>query len=471
MYKKNIHCFISVIIFQISHVLEATYIKHVKEVGFLKLLNKKGSLSDLEEYLGFLLLISCKNSEDKLVTEINNFLSNYESVIWRNWKERNRIEQVDHKNMVHNIIHYRDGNDLTCIYYINKNNRLLNGLELLYNEKYAHGNRSEALKCIRMNAGIFLLDSWLLDTYKLVDPSNGFGKKFDAFLAVALQIILSLIFFASDLITDISLCVQYWFMAYNTGNSYCEYNPGIRPSCPRLNIKELYIPAFWIMITTLVISVSTYIWLAVKAKPPSKRIWDCSFFWKPLWPLFYLFEEFKLRSDPSKKLDDSLKEREYSWKLLKMVENGIENYIQFLLQLFLLAPFIGFEWTSPLQELLLIDLSNLSGIFNPNESLCGRNGGNSAMDKLFLSVLSLTYGVATNQTTRRGQSLKQTLKNLVLWLSYFLLCIVRIMSIFSLLALNNPVGPIVTFVTIHFLFVFQILVLTKEFIPNKQSKT
>ena len=104
----------------------------------------------------------------------------------------------------------------------------------------------------------------------------------------------------------------------------------------------------------------------------------------------------------------------------------------------------------------------IKDVFNPPESLCGGKGGYSALGKLFLSVLSLTYGVASRQTTKRGQTLGQTIQNLALWLSYLMLCVVRILSIFSLLALKNPVLPVIAFATIHFTSVFLILLITQE---------
>ena len=454
-----------------------------------------------------MLILSSKHKQDSLVTEISNLLSNYESAIWTKWRERNNIRQDkdNYELMMSEILHSTDAEHHSVLYYINKNGNLKNGLELLYNERYSHKNRAEALQCIRRRSGNFLLDSWLIDTYKIVDPSNGCGRKLNAIVAVAVQILLSILFFASDYVTDLLLIIQYWFMAFDTEhilNSTCNtevdyetclaYEIGLNKSmtiddfipqvvhlienvtcsktrkwtsCTDLDIettKDQYIPAFWVMLLTIIISTVTYLWITIKTKVADEKPWYVKIFLKPLWPVFYLIQEYELRSNTNQKLEISLQQNEKLWKLLKSVENGVENYFQFLIQLYLLAPYISFLRTLPVQELLEMSLSNVLGIFNPPESLCGGNGGYSALGKLFLSVLSLTYGVASRQTTKRGQTLGQTIQNLALWLSYLMLCVVRILSIFSLLALKNPVLPVIAFATIHFTSVFLILLITQE---------
>ncbi len=488
--------------------LEEKYLEHVIEIGIPKILNKKSSRTEIAEFLGYLLVLSSKNRINSLVTEISNLVTEKEHGKLKGYgKEQDEQSFVE---VVYKIVHYpdEDKDGHTALYFVNKTNNLKNGIELLYNEKNAHNDRSEALKCIRSNAGTFRLDSWLLNTYmKQVHPKIGFGSNASAFIAVILQIFLSIIFFASDFFTDILLCKHYWTMAYDTSNamnnSMCKIKNDYETcllnqkwlnssmiktddisllveivenvnctksrtwiSCIDIDIKKTqdqYKPAFCIMLLTIIISFSSYIWIAYKTKINVEGSCLKKVLLKPFWPLIYMKEEYVLRKNPEVELEDSLKGMESSWKLLKATENGIENYIQFFIQLFLLAPYISFLLTLPIKELFWMGVGNLIGIFSPPESLCGGNGGYTALGKLFLSIISLSYGTSSRQAARRGQTLGQTFKNLVLFLSYFFLCCARIISIFSILALDNPVLPALLFGSIHFALVLVTQVKTKQF--------
>ena len=495
--------------------LEEAYLKKVKSVGLVQILEKKSNIEDVEDFLGKLLLLSSKHREDYLVTEICNLISNHDVEAISRWREKNGINQneEDHKKMVQKIIHFTEKDDHSVMYYINMTNNLKNGLELLYTEKYAHGNRQDTLRCIRKKAGNFMLDAWLIDTYKLVDPSEGMGRKISAMMAVSVQIFLSIIFLGFDYISDILLCREYWIWAFDTQNaitnSTCtaeidyqsclaneirlsnmtddDFIPQVVQlvenvtcsrtkkwtSCIEFDVEttqEKYIPAFYIMLMTIIVSTSTYVWITYKTKVDVKGSYWMKILLKPFWPILYVIDEYKLRSGTDKELSSSLKEKESSWKVLKSVENGIENYIQFFIQLFLLAPYISFLQTLSSVELFELGLSNVIGMFNLSTT-CNENGGYSALGKLFLSILSLSYGIASRNTSRRGQTLSQTIKNLVLWLSYVLLCFVRVMAIFSLLALENPVVPVLLFASLHFALVFMVLMITKEFTFEKNVKS
>ncbi len=479
---------------QLFKILEEYYLEFVKSNGISDILKNIISNLDVdygvEEFLGYLLLLSCKHEFNELVNEITNIMS----------------KKILKKENVHKIMHFaHDGH--TYLYFINKRNNLRIGLELLHMERFVHHNRSEALKCIRKNAGKFRMDSWFIDTYKIVHPKQGFGRKASAVMAVVLQVFLSLIFYGSDFVTDIFLCKQYWTMAYDTNNamnnSICSVKTNYESclsteilsnnsmltsdsiqllvnmvenvncsksktwiSCIDFDIEETqkqYIPAYYMMLMTILISSISYLWIAYNTKIKVRGSSLKKLILMLFWPVNYMFEEYKLGEDSRLELGDSLKSMESSWKLLKSIENGIENYIQFFIQLFLLTPYISFLLTLPIKELFWMGVANLIGIFDPPETLCGGNGGPSALGKLFLSVMSLSYGTSSRQAARRGQTLSQSIKNLVLWLSYLLLCFARIISIFSLLALDNPVLPALTFASIHFAFVLVILVITKEF--------
>ena len=464
-------------------------------------------ISKVEEFLGNLLLLSCKNNKNNLVTEISNLVLDYESVHMAKWRGKPEMDQTtkEFKKMVYNIIHFADEDGKTPLYFIHQKHKMKNALELLYNERQAHNNRTEALKCIRSNAGSYRMDAWLIDTYKVVHPKTGFGRNTSAFVAVLLQIFLSICFVGLDFYSDMVLVVDYWYKAFDTNNAL---NDSVCPvenyenclsneiwlnisvishedipllikmaenvnctlsrkwiSCIDIDIENtqrLYEPAFYIMLLTVIISSVSYLWITYRTEIDVEGNIFKKISLKIIWPLIYMLEEFKLRKDPDQKLDDSLKDIEYSWKLLKAIENGIENYIQFFIQLFLLAPYISFLLSLPIRELLWMGVSNLIGIFNPPETICGGNGGYSALGKLFLSVLSLSYGTASRQATRRGQTLSQTFKNLALWLSFVLLCFARIISIFSLLALDKPFLSSLAFASVHIALVLLILVKTNE---------
>ena len=152
-----------------------------------------------------------------------------------------------------------------------------------------------------------------------------------------------------------------------------------------------------------------------------------------------------------KKVDES---KEY-WFIIKTLENGVENVIQMFLQLYLLTPYISFLTTLSLSEFIQLSVSN---IFDFTDSLCEGRNLSIGMSKLFLSILSLSFGASSRQTSKPGITLGQTLKNIALWLSFVCLSISRIMAIFSLVALQSPLPGIVCFVLIHLVLVFFILI-------------
>ena len=116
-------------------------------------------------------------------------------------------------------------------------------------------------------------------------------------------------------------------------------------------------------------------------------------------------------------------------------------------------------------------------MFSMPESYCNKSDGYAALGKLTLTILSLSYGMSSRQATKRGQTLGQSIKNLVLWISFSLFSLARMIAIFSLLTLSYPLPALLSFMFVHILMVLliqaclnkkmnSIWTLTKEFVPN-----
>jgi hypothetical protein len=147
--------------------------------------------------------------------------------------------------------------------------------------------------------------------------------------------------------------------------------------------------------------------------------------------------------------NDPIHESETTWLFIKTIDNGVENFIQMYLQLYLIKPYV-----TKLTKLPVVDiLQGIHSIYNLSDSLCKGKNVSIALGKLFLSLISLSYGAASRQASKPGISFGQTIKNLVLWLSFVCLSVARTTSIFSLVALETPIPGLATFFLIHLLLV------------------
>ena len=207
-----------------------------------------------------------------------------------------------------------------------------------------------------------------------------------------------------------------------------------------------------------------YIWAAFKhfneKRTANKNLSFFKVYFLPIismifWPITYLCREVMDRVKlENKGTNELVEESKKYWVIIKTLENGCENVIQMFLQLYLLKPYISFQTTLSLREFLQFSVSN---IFHYSDSLCEESNISIGMSKLLLSILSLSYGASSRQTSKPGITLGQTIKNTMLWLSFASLSISRITAIFSLVALQSPIHGIVCFLLIHLALVFLIL--------------
>ena len=413
----------------------------------------------LEEFLKHILVSAVEYDKKNLVSQVCSLL------IEEHRTNRRCLN-------IYDILHYKDKKNNSALYYANYYNLLLTtGTELLYVEKEVHGeDRDGAIKCLRKNAGYLKMDQMLIDSYRFIHPSGKVSKYISASLAAGLQILLSFIFLFWDWISDILLCYQYINIAFYsnefTRNESCNEAQAI-PCLEQtdLETQQTYTIASLIMLITISMTSLAYIWAVFKHTPgkwisnqPTKyRVFFLSIISKIFWPITYLCREVTDRVELGSTGTysySSLEESKKYWFIIKTLENGVENAIQMFLQLYLLTPYLSFLTTVPLSKVIQLSVGN---IFDFSDSLCEGRNLSIGMSKLFLSILSLSFGASSRQTSKPGISFGQTIKNIFLWLSFVCLSISRIIAILSLVALQSPLPGIVCFLLIHLILVFLIL--------------
>ncbi len=474
--------------------------ERLKEIGFLIMVRnyEKYKINCLEELIKFCLIQSSKLGAHSVVTEICTYL------------------KVQDQGMVINVLHFKDENKNTALYFANINYDLNNGLDLISLEKQAHkDDRAGALKCIRKEAGYHKLDLWMLETYKKLHPPSKCSRISVAFPAVLFTVIPSIIFFYLDFASDIALAKQYFNMAYGElnqtncpvqqsyetcfreaiGNISCihanEVAPILKnllsnetciefdemPQCEQTDYESMklkYEMALGVMVFSILVSLLIYGFNSWKMKiqfsyienQHARKIFEILI--RIFWPIYYVYEEFSYRIKDEKEREEEKDEMtsQKSWKLLRAIENGIENYVQMMLQMYLILPYIGFIISLPVDQILSLSVQNIFNMFSMPESFCDKSDGYAALGKLTLTSLSYSYGMSSRQSTKKGQTLGQSIKNLVLWFTYSMYNIARIMALYSLLSLSHPLPAVLTFIILHIGSVLLIQVYLKEIKTN-----
>ncbi len=490
-------------------VLGKYFIERVYEVGFSTVLNKKvdkakkaGKKNFLEEFLKNVLVYSSQHEKYPLVSEICSVIMEKESNAMQIF-----VKDETYNELVCAIIHFKDNHNHRALHYAKLNHRLMNGLALLHLEKVAHGDdkRKDALLCIRHDDDYYQLDPWLTESYQTIHPSVGLFSQIKTYLIVAFTVIPSIILVYFDLWTDIVSCISYGYIAFDNSteieqaclsqlesksclvdgnyscydtddrisfasriftNGTCDesnyWTPCIKRSAETIDLQ--YRAAFVIMLIISILSCSSYIGIAfntiVDAKLPfHDNLPSCINQRKPLltsiwwflsilfWPLSYAWEVKNYRLDPKFKKTKELKKSKKSWKLLKNLENGFENYYQILLQLYLLSPYLRSLSKLPLRD--LVNWDNFISTFSVPNVFCSQQNVQAALGKLLLSTISLSIGLSSRQATKEGEPFGQSVKNLVLAVSYFFLCYARIMSILPLFSLEHPFIALMVFTLVH----------------------
>ena len=427
------------------------------------------NLSLATDFLKQTLLFASKFKDEILVSDICSQLRDPYHISLKHMENYAEIK-------IGEIIHCKskDEEKNSALFYANYNNQLLNGLTLLYVEKIVHGDdRDAALRCIRENAGNMELDHWMMDSYKLIHPSGLWSRRVFAFIMVFLQLMLSFAFLFWDTISDALLCYQYMNIAFraegSSSNATCVID-GQKFTCfeqSSASIQESYTAAFCVMVVTIFVSTMAYVWAAIKHSPGEwinklstgkHRIPMVSFisqswnlvlwlFAKFMWPLTYVIRSFSDRVEVDKRgINFSLQESELTWKFLKSIENGLENFIQMFLQLYLLKPHVSYLTTLSFSQVIQ---QGIGSLFNFSDSICDGKNVNIALGKLLLSILSLSYGASSRLTSKKGITLGQTIKNLVIWIAFVCISLSRTIAIFFLIALESPLPGIACFFCLH----------------------
>ena len=447
--------------------LERKYLEAIKSIGVYEIMKSTDDIKMIEEYLKNTLVIAAMYKEKNIVSEICSLLLD------RNHSSLNHLKVKKCLN-AGDILHFKDHDNKQAIYYANYNNQLLTALDLLYVEKSVHEEkRNDAMKCIRENIGYLDLDQWMMDSYKLIHPSGIGARRFLACIMVLTQVLLSFAFLFWDTISDALLCYQYMNIAFRTDGSTSNVScviDGQKSTCfeqSSADIQESYTIAFYVMIVTILVSTMAYILAAIKHSPGGWMNKLCTvnhnipmvcfisqscnlvlwLFAKFMWPLTYVIRSFSDRVEVDKTgINKSLQESESTWKFLKSIENGLENFIQMFLQLYLLKPYVSYLTTMSFREVIQ---QGIGSLFNFSNSICDGKNVNIALGKLLLSILSLSYGASSRMTSKKGITLGQTIKNLVVWIAFICLSISRTLAIYFLIALESPLPAIACFICLH----------------------
>ena len=458
---------------------------------------------ELQNFLQHLLIYACQFKCDALVTEICGVLQN------KNSRAMKKLtNDKDYSKVVEEIVHHKSEDELTPLCYVRKHHEFMNGLALLKLEIEAHGkeNGKDCLKCITQGTEYYHLDPWLIDSFKAINSSEGFGKKIKAIFDVLVFVIPSIVFYFSDLYTDLILCIQYYYMVYvygstmNTacfqededksclvqtlGNFSCSDSTSTLSAvhgivtevncssvndwvhCFENNDNEIqiqqYKTAFYVMIAACLISLITY-WLSAKniEISKSKKVWK-NLIVKVIWPFTYAYGEYQYRIDPHYTESDLLKVSKSTWHILKNIENGLENFAQILLQVYLLSPYVNSIRNLPWMNILYLSVNSIYKSFSIPNLFCIQSNVDTALGKLLLSILSISYGVSSRKTSKPGQTFGQSIKNLVLWISYFFITISRTVAIFSIISQNDPVTAILISVLVHLIVVAIVKMMTDD---------
>ena len=500
-------------------ILGEYFIERVYKEGFSTVLNKKVGKARkaekknfLDEFLKNVLVYSSQHKKYPLVSEICSVIMDKESNAMQIFEKEGTYKEV-----VSAIIHFKDNKKHRALQYAKLNHQLMNGLALLHLEKVAHGNdnRKKALLCIRDDDDDKPLDPWLTESYQTIHPSVGWPTQISTLLKVAFTLIPSIILVYFDLYTDFISCINYGYIAFDNSteieqaclsqlesksclvdgnyscydtddklsfasriftNGTCDesnyWTPCIKHSAETIGLQ--YLVAFVFMLIISILSWSSYFGILFITKVNDKLPFDdklpseknpllTRIWWllsKLFWPLSYAREVYKYRLDTEFKKTEELEESKKSWKLLKNLENGFENYFQILLQLYLLSPYLRSLNKLPLRD--LVNWDNFISTFSVPNVFCSQQNIQAALGKLLLSTISLSIGLSSRQATREGEPFGQSVKNLVLALSYFFLCYARIISILPLFSLENPIIALSVFTIVHTMINFLTLWCTKK---------
>ena len=457
-----------------SLFLGKVYIDEVIKHGVLTVLKWIKKASVAEEFLKKTLIIASKMKKEVIISDVCNILRDGEHSF-------SHIE--DWKNInIGEILHNKDENGKASIYFANQKRLVLGGLSLLYVEKQVHGDRDKALRCLSQNSGFDSIELWLIETYKLIHPPKESSRKLNAILLVVLQLLLSFFFLFWDWISDVLLCYQYMNIALNKENSTrdetemsgkcAENDQMLTNQCKQTDaeVQSTYTTASLVMLITISLSTLAYIWTAInhssgewiKISESDNKVKSFinNFLYilsKIFWPITYITREYhiKVYTEETESNRDAVKESKTMWLFIRTLENGVTNYIQMLVQIYLMKPYVAFLTTLSFTEFLQLGIGS---IFNFSDSLCDGKNVSIALGKLFLSIISLSYGASSRQASKQGITLGQTIKNFVLWISFFCLSLARIIALFSLMSLESPLPGLVSFQMIHLLLVFFILI-------------
>ncbi len=453
----------------------------------------------LHEFLKHALVYSSQHQNYPLVSEICSVMMEKDSNAMKCFENERSYRKV-----VCDIIHFKDNNKHKALHYAKLNHQQMNGLALLHLEKVAHDDRKEALLCIRDDDDYYQLDPWLNESYQTIHPSEDIYSKIGTCLKVIITLLPSILLVYFDIYTDIISCINYGYIAFDNsteieqnclvqlenksclvdGNYTCHddtsdrlsfasriltngtcdesrdwWTPCVQRSAETIHLQ--YLAAFVIMLIISTLSLSSYAGIAINTRvgykfsyfniPENQKTSVISniswFFSKLIWPLTYVIKVCEYRLDSQFRKSALLKESKKKWKLLKNLENGFENYYQILLQLYLLSPYLKSVSKLPLRK--LVTLENLISTFSVPDVFCSQQNIQAALGKLLLSTLSLSYGLSSRQSTKEGEPFGQSVKNVLLAVSYFFLCYARIMALLPLFSLENPIIALLVFTFVH----------------------
>jgi len=421
----------------------------------------------------------------------------------------------------------------TALNVANENNERFMALELLKLEQTVHSSEMEGQTCLHENLSRVAMLTWIIESFSKFYVESASKRWFRAFITVFMELVLlSYVPFMYDMYSDISLAGSYYQFAYVSFNDSevieCSDNQ-FNFSCYRrtslghdvnfennsfdttdqldslpssedwLNLRQMFKVALWTTCTSFSISLLFYFYSIIIHPNPKclspvpynktsgqqieNKYINClqMVAWclcqlmlgavgKLLWPIIHIWRRMQYQASLKSIEHSELRSQsDQTWKNIKAVEYGVESSIQLLLQLWLLKPFL---YDISVWRATEFFIRCVTGVANfVTFDIYPACYIEKALGKIFLTVISLTLGLAQTKSYIPGQGFTdKPLKTVPIFVSLLAQTIARIFAFKSLILLEYSSGFYIyaIFFATHYAAVFAIKILFE--IPSLKTK-
>ena len=326
--------------------------------------------------------------------------------------------------------------------------------EILHKEFECHReSRENGLKCLREQLINDEILSWTADSFSRFYEKSRAEKIFSPFMSVCI-LVVTLVFFVFDIVTDIFLTVEYWDLSQAMNSSHATHNLTLNDTqCLESYSSNLtsgdFKVAFITTITCCVLPIIPFIIpthreLKEKLEPKLKGLPAVlaqsllvvlSVFLSPVAPIyaFVQFARYKWRHTRARrkhKFRGELEKYEHFWATLRISESGIESSGQLILQAWLLSRSLDVLMRE--KSVISIFRSSLDGFFYFITQLLrtgeDASGVEKSLGKILISIVGLMLSVSgCYKISKRGAI--PTTSMFWMWASYGCQILARMIAI------------------------------------------